>query len=269
MGETQSGNSMSLIRQSYQQCATVQGVEEPLEGIYVLAFSSSEIGAIAKPGQFVNVRACDSVVPLLRRPFSISAVDDSKIEIVFNVVGAGTKMLSQKKRGETIDVIGPLGNSFTIDESFDLALLVAGGMGIAPFPFLISELRRRGKPFRVYAGVRSKSLIYTRGIENVSIATDDGSQGTRGTVVDLLSADLGKEGRNRIKIFGCGPSKMLSALAAYARSVGVRCEVSLETEMACGVGVCQGCPVEKRTGSKKYALSCTEGPNFDVNDIVI
>jgi dihydroorotate dehydrogenase electron transfer subunit len=252
-----------------QTSALVTDCREILEGIFVLSFRSPEIARSSAPGQFVNIRCGNGCLPLLRRPFSISRVESDSVELMFNVVGQGTTLLSKKKSGEDLDVLGPLGSPFKLQGDFDTAILVGGGLGVAPFPFLTDALLLEKKSIQTIIGARSVRQVAERHLLNVQVATDDGSKGFRGTVIDLLKVLLPKEGPKNSKIFGCGPTKMLSALSEFAREKGLECELSLEGDMACGMGLCQGCPVERVDGKKKYSLVCVEGPTFNSNDIVI
>jgi dihydroorotate dehydrogenase electron transfer subunit len=252
-----------------QTSARVIDCHEILEGIFVLAFQSAEIARTSAPGQFVNLRCSGDCTPLLRRPFSISRVDGDAVELMFNVVGHGTRLLSQKHAGEMLDVLGPLGVPFDIRGNFDSAILVGGGLGVAPFPFLTAALVREKKDIQTIIGFRTGRLILDGNLLNVRIATDDGTKGFHGTVVDLLKAEVSKRQTNNLKVFGCGPTRMLSALSEYVRTEGIECELSLEGDMGCGMGLCQGCPVERTDGSKKYSLVCVEGPTFNSNDIIL
>jgi len=189
--------------------------------------------------------------------------------LMFNVVGQGTTLLSQKRSGDSLDVVGPLGVPFKLDGSYETAILVGGGLGVAPFPFLTDALLRRKKTIRTFIGTRSVKHVTEEHLLNVQLATDDGSKGFRGTVIDMLKTLLVHDGSKNSKIFGCGPTKMLGALAELARAKGIDCELSLEGDMACGMGLCQGCPVERKDGLKKYSLVCVEGPTFNSNDILI
>jgi dihydroorotate dehydrogenase electron transfer subunit len=252
-----------------QTSALVTECQEILEGIFVLRFHAPEIARNCAPGQFVNIRCGNGCLPLLRRPFSISRVENDAIELIFNVVGQGTTLLSQKRAGETLDVLGPLGVPFKLRGNYEMAILVGGGLGVAPFPFLTSALLHEKKKIQTIIGARSAKHLAERHLLNVRIATDDGSKGFRGTVVDLLKTVVLPEGTKDTKIFGCGPTKMLAALSEFARAKGIDCELSLEGDMACGMGLCQGCPVERADGKKKYSLVCVEGPTFNSNDILI
>ncbi|MDX9759730.1 MAG: dihydroorotate dehydrogenase electron transfer subunit [Bacteroidota bacterium] len=235
---------------------------------YALRFHSPELAASLRPGQFLNILTSEQIDPLLRRPYSISDVVGEECEIMYALLGKGTHALARKVPGDTIGVLGPLGNTFGYDKDFGTAIIVAGGIGIAPFPFLTKELRRREIPLMTFLGARNAGRVVSRGLENQHIATDDGSAGRQGTVIDLLGAHLDSHAVDRPRIFACGPNPMLEATQRFAHARGIPCELSLESEMACGIGICQGCPVERHEGERKYALVCTEGPCFDSQDII-
>ena len=253
----------------FQRLVTVVGREEVAEGIFALSLESAEVANSARPGQFINVRFSETALPLLRRPFSISRVDGSSIELLFNVIGQGTRLLASKRIGDRVDVLGPLGIPFGHQGGFDTAVIVAGGLGIAPFPFLTGLLKREKKRIATFVGAKTARPLVTRRLDDVQVATDDGSEGFRGTVVELLERNLSSNPVMRPKMFGCGPTPMLKALSAFAQEAGIECELSLEGDMACGVGLCQGCPVERANGRRKYALVCVEGPTFNCKEIVL
>lgn len=237
------------------------------EGIYALRFRSETIAQRARPGQFVNALLRDTYAPLLRRPFSISQVEGASVTLLYNVIGRGTQLLAAKRPGDELDVLGPLGKPFDIGGSFRTAIIVAGGLGVAPFPFLVRSLEAGGRFVRSYIGARTLGQVLTAGLPNVQVATDDGSTGLRGTVVELLREDFRKNPPQAAKIFACGPTPMLKALAAFAAETKTECELSLEGEMACGIGLCQGCPVEMRSGEKRYSLVCVDGPTFPASEV--
>jgi len=248
----------------------VEGVRPVGDNIYVLRFSSPAISRSLRAGQFVNLRVKEGCDPLLRRPFSAYRIENGSIEIIFNVVGRGTAALRQKNAGEILDVLGPLGRPFgTLDTAYDTGVLIGGGLGVAPLPLLTAEIRRAGKHILTVVGARSSKQIVTDHLDDPGIATDDGSLGFHGNVVDLTSTLLAKTPVARPKIFACGPTPMLRAVAAFARTAGIPCEVSLEGPMGCGIGICQGCPVEVTGPEKKYALMCKDGPVFDTRTITI
>jgi dihydroorotate dehydrogenase electron transfer subunit len=234
-------------------------------GVFVMGLEAPAIASSILPGQFLNIRVNTSTVPLLRRPFSAYRVNGHTVEIIFQQLGKGTEILATKRVGDTVEVLGPLGTPFTLDPGgFDTGLFVAGGLGVAPVPLLTRELKRIGKNFVTLLGARNRTAVLDEGLERVEIATDDGSLGMRGTVVDLAAGWLDRTHPTRPKIFACGPTPMLRAVAALARDRSIPCELSLEGAMACGIGICQGCPVEiVGEGEKRYALMCKEGPVFD------
>lgn len=252
-----------------QEIVTVSSNDEVGDGLFVLRFHSAAIARETKPGQFVNVRTGDGFLPLLRRPFSVSRIEGSVVEILYNIVGTGTKALSHKRPGDDLDVLGPLGVPFNHRMVFETALVVAGGVGVAPFPLLTECLLREGKNIASFIGARSAYQLYREYLIDPHVATDDGSAGFKGNVVQLLEHYLTSHNPPKPKIFGCGPTVMLKALSRFAQERNIACDLSLEGDMACGIGLCQGCPVERVGGSKKYALVCKEGPTFNCQDIVL
>ncbi len=227
--------------------------------------SSLPLGSVL-PGQFFNIKVSDGYFPLLRRPFSVSDISDNKLFFMYKVVGEGTKILSKKTIGDKLNLLGPLGNSFKIDENFDQAILIGGGIGIAPFPFLIKKLKNIKTS--VLFGVRSKEEAHTYGLTNVHYASDDGSIGSKGTVVELLDTQIKDYENGKTKIFACGPNPMFRSLKKYLINKNIECEISMESSMACGFGICQGCPVQYKDDSS-YNLICKDGPIFNINDVEI
>jgi len=246
-----------------QKKYSIQSCNEVAANTFLIRFNSPEIAASARPGQFVNILAAEiGEGPFLRRPFSISRVEGDIIELVFHVVGIGTNLLSRKKHGDWIDVIGPLGKPFNGNAAYDTALLVAGGIGVAPFPFLTNDLLKTGKRVKTFVGYRNAGQVFTQHLQNVRIATDDGSNGFHGNVVQLLESSFTQNDFGKAKIFACGPTIMLKALAELAKRRDLCCEMLLEGQMACGFGICQGCAVERAQGDVKYSLVCKDGPAF-------
>lgn len=250
-------------------------LKEVARNIFVLRFHSPELAASTLPGQFINIKISSGFKPLLRRPFSIYRVEGDDLEIVFNAVGLGTKILSGKKAGDEVDILGPLGESYNVRDEFDTAILAAGGLGVAPLPILTGAVRKSSKQIVTFLGARTADQLVTDHLHKVSVATDDGSRGFHGTVVDLLAETLRQNAFPRPKIFACGPNPMLRNISHLATSLGIPCEVSLESVMACGFGICQGCPVERNHRAygdgnrKKYYLVCKDGPVFLTRDILI
>ncbi len=250
-----------------EKICTVESLQTLAPNIFLLTFRSEEIAQTVLPGQFVNIRVSNSLHPLLRRPFSVYRAEGDSVQIIFNVMGIGTGILSTKRSGDTIDVLGPLGKPFRLDASYETALLVAGGLGVAPLPILTVSLRKRGKSIRTYFGARTKDQIVRAHLTNLQVATDDGTEGFCGTVVELFREELEHQQFSSPKIFACGPNAMLRSLAVVAENFKIPCEVSLESVMACGIGICQGCPVQLSTETRSYALICRDGPVFNIHDI--
>jgi dihydroorotate dehydrogenase electron transfer subunit len=233
--------------------------------IHLIKIHSPVIAKSCSPGQFCNIKVCDSNYPLLRRPFSICDIDGEYIFFIFSIYGEGTKLLAQKKIGDIVDILGPLGNGFNPDDDYDSAVIVAGGLGAAPFPFLTKRLPKDRKLYAFIGGRTSKDVI-TYGMKNIITSTDDGSLGYKGNVVELLQANKNILDANKIKIFACGPNAMLKALKKFCEANNYKCEASTECAMACGFGICQGCPIEA-ADKEGYYLVCKDGPVFDIRKI--
>jgi len=237
--------------------------------------------AKAVPGQFVHVRVEDSCDPLLRRPLSIHDLVISRkgprslLKIVYEVVGKGTQMLSQKAPHSHLDILGPLGRGFDVQAlgRVGQTVLVAGGMGVAPLYFLAKRLLevRGRKPPLVLIGAKTKSrLIGEKMFRDlgcrVCVATDDGSKGAKGFVTTgLLKKALSGVDGGSAAVCACGPRPMLAAVAAAVSPAGVPAYVSLEEFMGCGLGACLGCAIRTTSG---YQRICHDGPVFDARDIV-
>lgn len=246
-------------------------VEKSIEldhDIYLLKIFCPEISRIIKPGQFLNIRVSESIYPLLRRPFSVCDAENDHIYLMFNIFGEGTRILSRKQKGDLIDILGPLGNGFNLNDDFDTAVIVAGGLGAAPFPYFTRSLDNKKKIY-TFIGGRTHQDIIKYGMKNIQISTDDGSEGFKGTIVQLLENKFRSIVGKKLKIFGCGPNQMLSALKSFCVKNNIECEVSAECAMACGFGICQGCPIESAVHPETYSLVCKDGPIFNVKDIVI
>lgn len=253
-----------------QVSCVVRHVSRVADNTFVLSIEAPELSKRIRPGQFLNIRVEDSCEPLLRRPYSVYRVDGSNVEVIFNVVGKGSVLLHKKQAGDIIDIIGPLGVPFSLDGSdFETGVLVGGGLGVAPLPIATARLAQLHRSIVTFVGFRSTEAVVAEHLINVHVATDDGSGEFKGTVVDLMKREFHLFQNKRPKIFACGPTPMLKAVAEFATERNIPCEVSLEGPMACGFGICQGCPVQLRDGDKKYALMCKDGPTFDIRKIIL
>ena len=258
---------------SATQCqAEIIRAETLAPDICRLTMLAPEIAAAARPGQFVMLRAAALSDPLLRRPFSIHQVTASGwVQILFKVVGKGTALLARLAPGMKVDILGPLGNRFDLQRQGKYCL-VGGGMGIAPLYFLARELQRSNPPEAVVPllGARTGSELQpladdftALGLEPL-LATDDGSLGHHGLVIDLL-ANLSQE--EPWRVYCCGPYPMMRAVVRFCREKGISCQVSLETMMACGVSACLGCAIPAADLSGPYKHVCKDGPVFDAEAI--
>ena len=220
------------------------------------------------PGQFAEIRVDGSPATFLRRPISINFVDTERNEVWFliQLVGEGTKRLGEAKSGDTINVMLPLGNGFTMPENpSDKLLLVGGGVGTAPMLYLGKQLAEKGCKPTFLLGARSdKDLLQMEQFAaygEVYTTTEDGSHGEKGYVTQ--HSILNKVDYERI--YTCGPKPMMRAVARYAKSKAIDCEVSLENMMACGIGACLCC-VENTT--EGHLCVCKEGPVFNINKLL-
>lgn len=249
------------------QDVTVKTNTEISEGTFLLDVNSPDLIPHLKPGQFFNLQVTDGSFPLLRRPFSVSDVNEDSIYFMYKIVGEGTKIISEKKDGDKINLLGPLGNNFDTNANYDHFVLLGGGIGIAPFPYVIKSIPKN-KSYSVLFGVRNKEEAHEYGMENISYSSDDGSIGLKGNVIDLLDNHLKTLDSKKIKILACGPNPMFRALQKYVIDHDLECDISMESAMACGFGICQGCPVEHKN-EPSYKLICKDGPVFNIRDVKI
>ena len=219
-----------------------------------------------RPGQFVHVKCGDGL--LLRRPISISEWTESgggTITIVFEVRGEGTAWLAERGLGDTLDVLGPLGNGFQIERE-DRCLLVGGGIGVPP---MLGCAQTSGGSATAILGFRSKERAillnrFEQECADVLVATDDGSLGYHGFVDALVRQELEKERRYKA-VLACGPKPMLRNVAKAAEEFGVPCRVSMEERMGCGIGACLVCACDMKDGSRKHV--CKDGPVFNAEEV--
>lgn len=239
---------------------------------WLLKFKNKEIAEKAKPAHFVMLKTTTEYQydPMMRRAFAIADVIDDEIWIYYDVYGKGTKSLTEKKPGDEINILAPLGKNL-FPENFDYYLLVGGGIGFAGLSYLMKKLRDKNKPFKAIYGVRRREQlsmldwIKENNFENdVIIYTEDGSFGERGLVTKDLK-DFALKYRNTA-ILMCGPHGMMKAVDKIAKEIKIPCFASLESKMACGFGICIGCVV-KNTENSSYVRVCYEGPVFDTYKI--
>ena len=219
-----------------------------------------------RAGQFVQVQATDSSGVLLRRPISIHNVDPERNTLTLLVcnVGSGTRSICSVKSGDTLNIIWPLGNGFSMPENSNAkVLLMGGGVGVAPLLYLGKKLKTIDlEPHFILAARTADALLRIETFEqvgSVDIATDDGSRGNKGLITEHPSFAQGWD-----KVYCCGPMPMMKAIARACHERGIDCEVSLENTMACGVGACLCCVEKTTTGNR---CVCTDGPVFNINEL--
>lgn len=265
--------------------------EEVAPGVFHAMLDCPEVAERATPGQFLHIRCSDALSPLLRRPISIAMAEGRQgtVEILYRAVGAGTRLMARKRRGDVLDIMGPLGHGFPLPHSAKYPVLVGGGMGMAPLLFLaknILDSRKSSKksespgsrdalkmlhsPYTgiVLAGFSTAGDVF--GLDfmkdcgfKVEVCTDDGTCGYKGFPTDLLEKYL-----NPVDIiYACGPAPMLAKVKTLAERAGIPAYVSLEERMACGVGACLGCAVKAAGGG--FLKVCKDGPVFDTSSVDI
>lgn len=246
--------------------AVVISMEQLSGDIYSLWIKEQTIANQAKAGQFISFFSKDGS-KLLPRPISICEIDKANgaLRVVFRVVGFGTKEFSQLKEGETVDVMGPLGNGYTFEGK--KALLIGGGIGIPPMLELAKSLSIEKS---IVLGYRTNDLFLKNDFEtygDVYVSTEDGTAGTKGNVIDAIKehnidADI---------IFACGPTPMLKGVKAYAAEHGIKAQLSLEEKMACGIGACLACVCKSKEKDHHSNVNnkrvCKDGPVFYADEI--
>lgn len=260
------------MSEKFQETVTVVSQKQIGTGIYDLTIQTKEIAAAAKAGQFVSVYSNDAS-KLLPRPISLCGIDREAgtLRLVYRVTGehTGTEEFSRLQAGDTMKIMGPLGNGFTVEKG-KKAFLIGGGIGVPPMLQLAKEMKDAGENFQIVMGYRDAGTFLLDEFKEQGesfVATEDGSVGTKGNVLDAirenhLDADV---------IYACGPTPMLRALKAYAEEQNMTCYVSMEERMACGIGACLACvcnSTDKDAHSNvKNKRICKEGPVFNAKEV--
>jgi dihydroorotate dehydrogenase electron transfer subunit len=257
----------------YEEQAEIIRQEQLTPEIFRLTLEAPEIASNARPGQFVMVRTTSCYDPLLRRPLSIhQTIGNQQVQLLYKVVGKGTRILAALTPGQKLSLTGPLGQGFNFAGQQALCL-VGGGMGIAPLYFLAREILRTTKPAKciVLLGARTAAELgplpqdfMDIGATETHIATDDGSRGHHGFVAELLPQHLGP---GQWAVCTCGPHPMMKAVVGQCRKHGWQCQVSLETMMACGISACLGCAIPRADLSGPYLHVCKDGPVFKAEEV--
>jgi dihydroorotate dehydrogenase electron transfer subunit len=234
---------------------------------YRLVFDAPSIKLSVKAGQFVHIRVNDTLFPFFRRPFSVYRAK-KHVEVFYEPVGPGTKILAEKKKGDVLDIIGPVGKPFSHPpKGTKKVVMVAGGIGIAPFLCLSDTLKNKGYELYLLYGGRTGKHVYPmkefkeNGVK-VFVATDDGSKGVKGRVTQLFTKI--KMDPKDTFIYTCGPNPMMNAVQKYARENKLKGEAACEEVMACALGACLGCSIKTKNG---FRTVCYDGPVFDLDEV--
>lgn len=233
---------------------------------YKITFKNEELAKKVNVGQFVHIKLANEFT--LRRPISICDVYNDVITIVFEIRGKGTQWLATVKKGDKLDVLGPLGNGFDLSQTGENPIFIGGGIGVPPMLHCCKETENA----TMIAGFRNKDYVmlfeeFKKVTKETYITTDDGSFGRKGFVTDVLKEKISEAS----SVYACGPKNMLKAIAEICEENDVFCEVSLEERMACGVGACLVCACEvyaNENGDKKFAHVCKDGPIFNAKEVV-
>ncbi|MBN1383394.1 MAG: dihydroorotate dehydrogenase electron transfer subunit [Elusimicrobia bacterium] len=259
---------------------------------FLLTFSDKQISESTKPGQFIMIKIDNDEI-FLRRPFSICGINSDRFDVLFKVVGRGTEFLSCSKPGDVFNIIGPLGNGFPLPSTpYSLPpVLIAGGTGIASILLLSQFLKASNMKCNVFLGAKTKKeIMLEKNLKkcggNVVISTEDGSYGKEGLITDIFALHLSSAIcplRSRLSeashlssvVYACGPRPMLEKVSKICNKYNLKCFVSLEEKMGCGIGTCMGCAVKviahrsSVIGHKfEYRRVCKDGPVFDAKEIV-
>ncbi|MGE6753176.1 dihydroorotate dehydrogenase electron transfer subunit [Rossellomorea sp. NPDC071047] len=245
--------------------------ERIAENIFELVLQGELVNEIKAPGQFVHIKVGTGIDPLLRRPISIASHnhDELTMTLIYRAEGNGTKILSQAKSGEMIDVLGPLGNGFTVESDSRTALLVGGGIGVPPLYGLSKKLVEKGWVVKHILGFQTESVSFYvnkfRELGETFVATVDGTLGTSGFVTDIIH----KKSPDFDVFYSCGPTPMLKALQSQLGDR--RGFVSLEERMGCGIGACFACVCHKQDDPQgsSYVKVCSDGPVFPVGVVLL
>ncbi|WP_074593577.1 dihydroorotate oxidase B electron transfer subunit [Bacillus cereus] len=256
-----------------KQNMIVVNQKEIAKSIYELVLQGTLVQQMNEPGQFVHIKVAEGIAPLLRRPISICNVDQEKNEftMLYRAEGQGTKTLATRKQGEMVDVLGPLGNGFPVEEAEagQTALLVGGGIGVPPLYELSQRLVARGVRVIHILGFQTKDVVFYEEkfaeLGDTYVATVDGTHGTKGFVTDVID----NYGIDFDILYSCGPLAMLRALEGRYKEK--KAYISLEERMGCGIGACFACVchLQEDPSGHSYKKVCSDGPVFPIGEVVL
>ena len=257
----------------FNETAKVLSNKKIAHNIFEAILYSPNISKESKPGQFINILPDKMWTKVMRRPMSVAWQKDGNISIIYKVFGDGTEIISNWKENSNVDIIGPLGNCWKDFQNEKMPVLIGGGVGIAPILNLHKHLDENDIIHILIMGARTRDEHFMKHDKknNIFLATDIDDYGFKGNVVDALKR-VTDDIKTNFKIFTCGPPGMMKAVFSYCEKNNIDCDLALETIMACGIGICQGCTIVKNTESTNtyrnhYALACKDGPIFNIKEI--
>ncbi len=231
-------------------------------------FDCPELASKAKPGQFVEVKVSDGMEPFLRRPISIFDATENELKLLVRTVGTGTKLMTAWEAGKEVDILGPLGNGFDLEQVDQKALLIGGGIGAAPLYFLARELQAKGKDVKLLF-LPKRDAVVLESFGDLIDAANIVFAENRHAFPDVLKEVI-KTGDEKPQIFTCGPTAMMKTATQVALEEGAAIQVSLEERMGCGIGICAGCAVAIKIddGDFTYKKVCKDGPVFNGEEVL-
>ena len=245
------------------------------DNIWEMVFDAPNIASkYVGAGQFISILSNDSWGHPLRRPMSIASVKDNDISIIYKIFGDVTNILSKKNKGDSVELLGPIGNTFSNWDSDTFPVLIGGGVGLAPILNLKHQCERSNVDHAIIIGARNSNEQFMKHDpdKNIYLTTDDGSIGEHGTVMTPLD-EIIKSHKNPY-LYACGPEAMMIAIRDYSIDKNIYTQLSVESYMGCGVGLCQGCVIHNVTNNlgehtyhQKYSLVCVDGPVYEAKDI--
>lgn len=240
--------------------------KEPVKGIFDFTVESEEIASQTQCGQFLHIDCGEGT--FLRRPISICDAENGKVRFIFEVKGEGTKALAQKQVGDKINMMGPLGHGFEIKDEYKNAVIIGGGIGVFPLYKLAKQIKAD-----VFLGFRSKERVvmeeeFKAISKSTTVGTDDGSYGYKGYIAEEMARFIDENPCDII--YCCGPMPMLRAVKKIAEDRNIKCQLSLEQRMGCGIGACLVCTCEStKSGMDKQLRVCTNGPVFYSTEVTL
>lgn len=248
---------------------TIISNQKVCERFIQVSLDAPALAKEGRPGQFLNVRVSDDLDPFFRRPFGIYRARNGSVDMLIEIRGKGTEMLADKKSGEVLDILGPLGKSFSFpDKKIKNVVMVGGGIGVAPLLSLADALKDSGKNLVLLYGARDSSYVFDlKAFKedgcDVYLSTDDGSSGIKGRVSELF--DKIPVDKEETFLYVCGPKPMMKSVQDFAEQNSLAGECSCEEVLACGIGACLGCVINTADG---YKTVCHDGPVFDLKEVI-